>query len=105
MRFVNKSTCDSWGCTRPLTSCHRPNTEDDTFLYLDPKIKSTTADTPRHRSPFREAIVFMIGGGNYNEMQNLQAYSKAQEHRNVIYGCTELLSPEAFLAQLRSIKH
>ncbi|KAJ0406539.1 hypothetical protein ATCC90586_003518 [Pythium insidiosum] len=94
----------------------RPNTEDETFLYLDPKIKAATSATavPRQRTPFREAMVFVIGGGNYNEYQNLMAYAKAAPpavgpaaaatpSRVVWYGCTELLSPEEFLQQLGSI--
>lgn len=61
-------------------------------------------DVPRQRSPFREAMVFMIGGGNYNEYQNLLAYAKAQQPpRSVWYGTTELLNPEDFLHQLGSI--
>lgn len=88
---------------------HKPNTEDETFLYLDPKVKTTTRTgstaTTRHRSPFREAIVFMIGGGNYNEVQNLQTYAQGQTDRTVIYGCTELLSSEKFLDQLHSLGH
>lgn len=82
---------------------HKPNTEDDTFLYLDPKARET--QTARHRSPFREAIVFMIGGGNYNEVQNLQTYAQGQTDRTVIYGCTELLSSEGFLDQLHSLSN
>ncbi|TMW65873.1 hypothetical protein Poli38472_003638 [Pythium oligandrum] len=83
----------------------RPNTEDDSFLYLDPKIKSVgDGNVPRQRTPFREALVFVIGGGNYNEYQNLMTYAKAQQPpRSVWYGCTELLSPEEFLEQLGSI--
>ncbi|KAF1334082.1 Sec1 family transporter sly1, partial [Globisporangium splendens] len=81
----------------------RPNTEDETFLYLDPKIKSH-GEVPRQRTPFREVMVFMIGGGNYNEYQNLMAYAKGQQPaRSVWYGCTELLSPEDFLQQINSI--
>ena len=39
---------------------------------------SDTENVPRHRTPFREAIVFMIGGGNYNEYLNLQAYAEVR---------------------------
>lgn len=63
-------------------------------------------EVPRQRTPFREVMVFMIGGGNYNEYQNLMAYAKSQQQqapRSVWYGCTELLSPEEFLQQLNSI--
>ncbi|GMF13853.1 unnamed protein product [Phytophthora lilii] len=107
----------------------KPNTEDESFLYLDPKVICGAAtrcgrfsffltylvfvvltqikangDVPRQRSPFREVMVFMIGGGNYNEYQNLLAYAKGQQPpRSIWYGCTELLNPEAFLHQLGSI--
>ncbi|RHY33276.1 hypothetical protein DYB34_005814 [Aphanomyces astaci] len=55
----------------------RPNTEDESYLYLDPKIKAGGGgQVPRQRTPFRDVIVFVIGGGNYNEYQNLQAYAK-----------------------------
>ncbi|OQR94306.1 SEC1 family transporter SLY1 [Thraustotheca clavata] len=53
----------------------KPNTEDESYLYLDPKIKAT-ANIPRQRTPFREVLVFVIGGGNYNEFQNIQTYAK-----------------------------
>lgn len=85
----------------------RPNTEDETFLYLDPKITTAPGgDVPRQRTPFRDVLVFMIGGGNYNEYQNLMAYAQSQPPqapRTVSYGCTELLSPEEFLQQLNAI--
>lgn len=46
----------------------------------------------------------MIGGGNYNEYQNLLAYAKAQQPpRSIWYGSTELLNPEDFLHQLGAI--
>ncbi|KAG1692671.1 hypothetical protein DVH05_025149 [Phytophthora capsici] len=81
----------------------KPNTEDESFLYLDPKIKANGV-VPRQRTPFRQVMVFMIGGGNYNEYQNLLAYAKGQQPpRSIWYGCTELLNPEAFLNQLSSI--
>ncbi|RHY11693.1 hypothetical protein DYB36_000094 [Aphanomyces astaci] len=85
----------------------RPNTEDESYLYLDPKIKAGGGgQVPRQRTPFRDVIVFVIGGGNYNEYQNLQAYAKAQpatHPRHVLYGCTELLTPNEFLAQLNQV--
>lgn len=71
--------------------------------YDDNQIKSH-GEVPRQRTPFRDVMVFMIGGGNYNEYQNLMAYAKGQQPpRSVWYGCTELLSPEEFLQQLNAI--
>jgi hypothetical protein len=36
----------------------------------------------RNRQGFNDAIVFMIGGGNYIEYQNLQDYAKVQYELN-----------------------
>jgi hypothetical protein len=56
----------------------RPHSEDESYVYLDPKIKAggNSNQVPRQRTPFRHVIVFVIGGGNYHEYQNLQAYAK-----------------------------
>mmetsp|Transcript_979 Transcript_979/g.1219 ORF Transcript_979/g.1219 Transcript_979/m.1219 type:complete len:714 (-) Transcript_979:42-2183(-) len=94
------------------------NTEDDTYLYLDPKIsvaeeinvatmlRNTTAI---NRVPVRDVICFTIGGGCYTEYQNLQLLvsssdsavsSSIAKQRTITYGSTELLPPEFFLQQL-----
>jgi hypothetical protein len=79
----------------------KANTEDDDYLYLDPKVKgdidvksirSVTRSTPR------EVITFIIGGGCYAEYQNL--FMLASEKRRITYGSTELISPNSFLQEL-----
>lgn len=79
----------------------RPQTEDDEYLYLDPRVKGDVdVATLRNatRAPVREAIAFMIGGGCYGEYQNLQMV--ADERRKVTYGCTEIVDPCTFLGHL-----
>lgn len=51
--------------------------EMEDYLYLDPK-QLKLAEIPRNRSPFQDAIVFVVGGGNYIEYQNLVDYSKVK---------------------------
>jgi hypothetical protein len=46
----------------------------DNYLYLDPKFQPDAA--PRKTTPFRQAIVFVLGGGNYLEYLNLMDYAK-----------------------------
>jgi len=79
----------------------RPGTEDETYLYLDPKVKGDV-DVKKlqtmTRATVREAIAFVIGGGCYGEYQNLQMVTN--ERRQISYGSTELLNSGAFLAQL-----
>jgi len=78
------------------------------YLYLDPKFGST--GVPRKNTPFKEAIVFMIGGGNYLEYQNIKDSLKRKTHssslgidRKMIYGCTEMLNGNMFLQQLSAL--
>jgi hypothetical protein len=53
---------------------HKETHGVDKFLYLDPQFPAKSA--PRKKAAFKEAIVFMIGGGNYVEYQNIQDYAK-----------------------------
>jgi len=75
--------------------------EVDAFAYLDPKGRMGGA---RVTSPFKEAIVFVVGGGNYTEYQNLQDCIVTElSGKTVIYGSTELCSAEAYLNQLHEL--
>lgn len=74
---------------------------EDTYLYFDPRSKSRGGNVTRKSTPFKEAIVFAVGGGNYVEYQNLLDYAKKmQPPRKIIYGSTEMLPPHDFLEQL-----
>jgi len=53
--------------------------DTDDYLYLDPKTARSSAGAnkqQRQRHAFQEAIVFVVGGGNYIEYQNLQEYAQ-----------------------------
>ena len=53
-----------------------PGSEVEDYLYLDPKLgRSSTSKLPKARTTFQEAYVFVVGGGNYLEYQNLQEYA------------------------------
>ncbi|CAG9861729.1 unnamed protein product [Phyllotreta striolata] len=77
--------------------------EVEEYLYLDPKQLKLT-EMPRNRSPFQEAIVFVVGGGNYIEYQNLVDYAKAKtsagNSKRITYGSTTLNNAKQFLKQL-----
>lgn len=55
----------------------RTGGELDEFLYLDPKLLKGGDVVPKNRAPFHDAVVFMVGGGNYIEYQNLVDFIKA----------------------------
>ncbi|KAL2529398.1 SEC1 family transport protein SLY1 [Forsythia ovata] len=81
----------------------KPNPEIDSYLVLDPRApKSTSGSSSSHlKGPFKEAIVFMIGGGNYVEHGSLQDLAHSQQPaKHVIYGTTEILTGGEFVEQL-----
>merc|ERR1719334_1327712 len=51
--------------------------DTDEYRYLDAK-SVRQSDVARARNPFGEAVVFVVGGGNYIEYQNLAEYSKTK---------------------------
>jgi len=75
----------------------------ENYLYFDPKVqkKMRQSSIPRKNTPFKEAVVFVIGGGNYVEYQNLQEYAKKQPLKKIIYGSTEIVTASEFLKQLK----
>jgi hypothetical protein len=76
---------------------------DSQYLYFDPKVGTNpvppTANS-RFRGQFQKCILFIVGGGCYNEYHNLCQYSN-QRKREILYGATEILSPSEFLRQMR----
>uniref|UniRef100_A0A669EXP2 Sec1 family domain containing 1 n=1 Tax=Oreochromis niloticus TaxID=8128 RepID=A0A669EXP2_ORENI len=58
---------------------------------------------PRNKNPFQEAIVFVVGGGNFIEYQNLVDYTKSKQGKKVVYGCSELFNASQFIKQLSQL--
>ena len=78
----------------------KPNPEIDLYVSFDPR-SPRSASSSHLKGPFREAIVFMIGGGNYIEYRSLMELGqRAQPVKNVIYGATEILNGTEFVEQL-----
>ncbi|XP_065203264.1 protein sly1 homolog [Planococcus citri] len=84
-----------------------PTTPDGDYRYFDPKQIKVT-DVTRSKTPFYEAIVFVVGGGNYIEYQNLVDYCKTKwggaaavnAGRKVVYGTSVLMNAKQFLREL-----
>uniref|UniRef100_A0A2P2LPC8 SEC1 family transport protein SLY1-like n=1 Tax=Rhizophora mucronata TaxID=61149 RepID=A0A2P2LPC8_RHIMU len=81
----------------------KPNPEIDSYLVFDPrapKSSSGSGSSPM-KGPFKEALVFMIGGGNYVEYGSLQGLAQRQQPvKHIIYGTTEILTGNEFVDQL-----
>ncbi|WCJ25456.1 SEC1 family transport protein SLY1 [Euphorbia peplus] len=79
----------------------RPNPEVDSYLVFDPRAPKSGAGSSHLKGPFKEAIAFMIGGGNYVEYGGLQELAQRQQPvKHIIYGTTEMLTGAEFVEQL-----
>ena len=87
--------------------------EEAAYAYLDPKLSSVAdgaASASRSRNAFSQAIVFVVGPGNYLEYQSLQQRAQAAppvpglSGRKVTYGCAEVLTAAEFVGQLGSLE-
>ncbi|XP_023170724.2 protein sly1 homolog isoform X2 [Drosophila hydei] len=92
--------------TEQVMEC-RSNAETDDYLYLDPKLLKGGDVLPKNRAPFQDAVVFMVGGGNYIEYQNLVDFIKQKQtsnvHRRIIYGASTLTNARQFLKELSAL--
>ena len=71
---------------------------------MEMDVQAAPGRPARMAGPSREAIVFMIGGGNYLEYESLTTWaSRAQPAKSVVYGATDLLTGEAFVQQLAEL--
>ncbi|CAO2040032.1 unnamed protein product [Urochloa humidicola] len=81
----------------------KPNPEVDDYLLFDPRAPRAGSGG-QFRGPYREAIVFMIGGGNYIEYRSLMELAeRSQPSKHVIYGATEILNGVEFIEQLAEL--
>uniref|UniRef100_A0A7E4WDZ4 Sec1 family domain-containing protein 1 n=1 Tax=Panagrellus redivivus TaxID=6233 RepID=A0A7E4WDZ4_PANRE len=77
---------------------------DDEFRYFDPKLQHAVNVDAIRGQPVEDVVVFVIGGGNYVEYQNLVDYAKNKPGLlRMTYGCTELVTPKQFTEQLNAL--
>ncbi|KAK6461917.1 vesicle trafficking protein Sly1 [Scheffersomyces coipomensis] len=74
----------------------------DDYLYFDPKSRGGHSKPPRRQS-YQESLVFVVGGGNYLEYQNLQEWANIDANRKVIYGSTEIMAANDFLQECNEL--
>lgn len=73
----------------------------DGFVTIDPMIEAGKPAADAHSASAQDAIVFVVGGGNYLERERLVQWGNScTPKRGVIYGSTEMLTGKQFCAQL-----
>ncbi|GIL46543.1 hypothetical protein Vafri_3525 [Volvox africanus] len=92
------------GCVEALMEGKAGSVEFESYAVFDPKLPPGRSSIERVKGPFREGIIFMIGGGNYFERETLLSWAqRCTPTRHVVYGATELLSGEEFVQQLSEL--
>ncbi|WBW75000.1 SNARE binding protein Sly1 [Schizosaccharomyces osmophilus] len=80
--------------------------QTESYLVFDPKASHASSD-PRgmnKRQIFNEAIVCVLGGGNYLEYGNLMDWAKEQNPpKHITYGSTDVQSPSQFMNEMASL--
>lgn len=73
----------------------------DDYLYLDPKSRGGHLKPPK-RQLYEEGIVFVVGGGNYLEYQNLSEWANVpgRPHKGVVYGSTDIVTAKDFVQEI-----
>lgn len=95
----------------PTTAKQESINVTDDYLYFDPNVTRGSHSRPPKRSSYNEAVVFVVGGGNYLEYSNLQDWSTSTSaaqggtavgsvQKIVTYGSTQICNADGFLAEL-----
>lgn len=88
-----------------------PTTSDGDYRYFDPK-QLRLSEVTHSKIPFYEVIVFIVGGGNYIEYQNLVDYNRnkwgggtanSPSSRKIVYGTSVLMNAKQFLQELTKL--
>lgn len=76
----------------------------DDYLYLDPKSRGGHSKPPK-RQTYEEAAVFVVGGGNYLEYQNLTEWSNqpSRPTKRLVYGSTDIVTAKQFLDEITQL--
>lgn len=74
----------------------------DGFKQFDPKAVKGTPQQPKQ--VHREAVVFAIGGGNYQEREAVELWAMSGTvPKHIVYGTTDVVAPERFVQQLSEL--
>jgi len=89
----------------PMNSSEKNLETTDNNIYIDPKITRGSHTKKPKRQSYNKSIVFVIGGSNYLEYQNLQEWAHSQLHnwKKVMYGGTNLITPNEFLEEITTL--
>lgn len=99
-KMVDKLVDSRQGVTTGLSG---PSFDANDYSFFDPKLMhASTKDlmNARQAQLSQDVIVFVVGGGNYVEYQNVLDYAKTKGIQRITYGATEMVNPQQFVEQL-----
>ncbi|GBE61593.1 Sec1 family protein [Babesia ovata] len=78
---------------------NNPEAISNEFAYYDPRASESALAPSVRRSTSRKCVLFVVGGGSYNEAVALQDLASRSKY-SIIYGSTAFDRPEDFMEQL-----
>ncbi|AMD21123.1 HEL158Cp [Eremothecium sinecaudum] len=88
----------------PLNSSQSNLEVTDDYLYFDPRVMRGSHSQKPKRQSYNKSLVFVVGGGNYVEYQNLQEWAHQQGNsKKIVYGSTSITTPSDFLKEFEQI--
>ena len=89
----------------PLNSSQKNLETTDSYLFFDPRSTRGSHTKKPIRQSYNKSLVFIVGGGNYLEYQNLQEWAHSELHnpKKVMYGSTAITTPKAFLNEIATL--
>lgn len=89
----------------PLNSSQKNLETTDGYIYIDPRVTRGSHTKKPKRQSYNKSVVFVVGGGNYLEYQNLQEWAHSQLHnpKKVMYGSTAIETPKEFLNEISQL--
>ncbi|EDO16395.1 hypothetical protein Kpol_1030p3 [Vanderwaltozyma polyspora DSM 70294] len=89
----------------PLNSSQKNTETTDGYLYFDPRSTRGSHTKKPKRQSYNKSIVFVVGGGNYLEYQNLQEWAHSEIHnpKKVMYGSTAIETPKEFINEITTL--
>lgn len=80
------------------TNPHLKNIQKN-YVTFDPLNKGNDKDSFQE---YQRGIVFIVGGGAFSEYANLNEFAN-NKNKNIIYGCSDIVTPNDFLTQLSNL--
>jgi len=99
--LANVATSSVHILSQSQTNPHLKNINKN-YVTFDPLSKGNGGNDESNFQEYQRGIVFVVGGGSFSEYANLNEFAN-KKNKNIIYGCSDIVTPNDFLTQLSNL--